>query len=65
MEEQVGMMEYNEKYKQSVYEADELFEESKISASKEVLLSNQKAIGIEHNSFKQLNPASTTSSFEQ
>jgi len=35
MEEQVGMMEYNEKYKQSVYE-DELYQEdSKLFAIKE------------------------------
>ena len=40
MEEQVGMMEYNEKYKQSVYEVDELYEESKISASKDILRSD-------------------------
>ena len=39
MEEQVGMMEYNEKYKQSVYEADDLYQEdSKIFASKEQVL---------------------------
>jgi len=42
MEEQVGMMEYNEKYKQSIYEEDELYEDSKMMPSKDAIVVRQK-----------------------
>jgi hypothetical protein len=66
MEEQVGMMEYNEKYKQSV-DDDDLYQDSKLYNSKELV---QVTIGsqpdeVARKSFGQLNPASTTSSLEK
>jgi len=57
MEEQVGMMEHNEVFKNSVYlEGDELFQDSKVL--------NTKTNEYDENrqSYKNLNPASTTSS---
>ena len=57
MEEQVGMMEHNETYKNSVYlEKDELFQDSK------VLMARAEDNDVSRHSYKNLNPASTTSS---
>ena len=61
------MMEYNDKYKQSVYEDDLFQEDSKLFASKEQVLkesTQQQPVEID-SAFKQLNPASTTSSLER
>ena len=69
MEESVGMMEYNEKYKASV-EEDDLYQDSKVFGSKDMV---QVTIGtipldkdeVVRKSYGQLNPASTTSSLER
>ena len=68
MEEQVGMMAHNEKYKQSI-EADDLFQESVIpnvgsnNMIKRVEEEEEEEPISRHN-FKMLNPTSTTSSLE-
>ena len=64
MEEQVGMMAHNEKYKQSV-EGDELYNESMANANREPFAIDQiEEEPVQRELYKVLNPASTTSSLE-
>ena len=64
MEEQVGMMAHNEKYKQSV-EGDELYNESMVNANREPFAIDQiEEEPVQRDLYKVLNPASTTSSLE-
>ena len=64
MEEQVGMMAHNEKYKQSV-EGDELYNESMANANREPFAIDQiEEEPVQRDLYKVLNPASTTSSLE-
>ena len=65
MEEQVGMMAHNEKYKMSV-EGDELFNESMANANREPFAIDQiqEEEPTKRELYKVLNPASTTSSLE-
>ena len=66
MEEQVGMMAHNEKYRQSV-DGDELYQDSlAVQASKEVILNVPEGEDqVERLEYKALNPASTTSSLNE
>lgn len=68
MEEQVGMMAHNEKYKQSVEIGDELYQEDSVMpnvGSKEMVTQGVIDEPFDREAYQKLNPASTTSSLQQ
>ena len=66
MEEQVGMMAYNDKYRQSV-EGDDLYQDSVVSHVPKALAeeADEEDEDAGREQYKILNPASTTSSLQQ